>query len=384
MASSFDQTLHDIAARGELRSLQARERTGGVFNGDGRTWLNFSSNDYLNLANDPRVKHAAQSAIDEFGCGATASRLMAGHLKLHDAVERRLAELTGHEHAVVFGTGYQTNLGVLTSVANEHDAIFSDQLNHASLIDGARLSRASIQIYHHNDPNHIEELLRATQCAGRRIIVTESVFSMDGDIAPLAAIANLAAEYDALLIVDESHAIGVFGSGGGVCREYGIQPGVTIGTLSKALGGFGGFAAGSQSFCELLINRARSFIYSTGLPPACLGAAMGALDVLNETPHIGSELLRRAETFKQRLRDTGLTVPLAQSQIVPYIVGDNQAAIELAAALEAEGILATGVRPPSVHEGTARIRFSLTLAHTEPHLARTADAVATHTGALVA
>jgi 7-keto-8-aminopelargonate synthetase-like enzyme len=221
---------------------------------------------------------------------------------------------------------------------------------------------------------HLEELLAETN--GPRLIVSDSVFSMDGDIAPVEALAELAERYNALLIVDEAHAIGVFGRGGGVCREQGVLPDVTVGTLSKALGGYGGFAAGSKAMRELLINRARSFIYSTGLPPACLGSGRAAVSIVEQTPELGAELLRRAGRFRSRLADAGLRIGPTESQIIPVIIGPNEAAMAASQKLRARGIVATAVRPPTVPAGTARLRLSVTLAHSEADLDAVAGAVA--------
>ena len=374
-----DDELERLDAQGLLRTLRPLPSTGGKFTMDGRTVLNLSSNDYLNLANDPRVKQAAVEAVDQLGCGATASRLMSGHLDLHEAAEAELAQFLGTEAALVFGSGFLTNVGVLTALLGRNDVCFADRLNHASLIDGMRLSGVQWHRYQHKDLDHLRGLLERTPVQGRRVIVTDSVFSMDGDIAPLEGIAGLAARYEAVLVVDEAHAVGVLGaSGAGLCRsrDAHVRPDIVIGTFSKAFGGYGGFAGCSERMRAFLINRARSFIYSTGLPPACLGAARGALAIIRDDDSLGPRLMARTRAFRKRLAADGLTVPEVESQILPVHVGENRTALEFSRALWDEGILATAVRPPTVPAGTARLRLSVTLAHDDDDLARVAEHMA--------
>jgi len=361
---TFHDELEALERKGLLRSLRRRP-TGGD------RLLDFASNDYLNLSGDARLKAGALRAVEEYGCGATASRLMSGHLELHEHVERRLAQLVDRPAALVFGSGFLTNLGVLGALARRGDVVLQDRLNHASLIDGARLHGAVLQRYRHGDPEHLDALLRRGDSSARRIVVTESVFSMDGDRAPLGELSAVARRHGCLFVVDEAHAIGVFG-GGLAC---GVDADVIVGTLGKALGGYGGFAAGSAEMTQLLVNRARSFIYSTALPPACLGSADAALDVLEESPKMGAELLRRAETLRELLAARGLTTGVSTTQIVPLIVGGNEAALALAESARAAGVLTIAVRPPTVPPGTARLRLSVTLAHTEADLARAAEAL---------
>lgn len=375
----FEKELASLSERSLLRELRVLPETGGEIAIDGRKVLNFSSNDYLDLARDRRLKDAATRAISEFGCGATASRLMAGHLRLHEELEADLARMMETEAALVFGSGFLTNLGVLSTVAGAGDEIFSDWLNHASLIDGTRLSRARCYRYRHKDLNHLESLLKKSQTKGKRVIVSESVFSMDGDIAPVKGLAGLAQRYDALLIIDEAHAIGVMGKkGGGVCRLAGeeVRPEITIGTLSKALGSYGGFVACSESVCQFLINKARSFIYTTALPPACLGSAREAVSILARDSELGETLRKRARYFRDWLAEKGLNVPEFESQILPIIVGDNGATTRLSLRLWEKGLLIRGVRPPTVPAGTSRLRLSLTLAMSQDALKTAADIIA--------
>lgn len=375
----FEQELASLRERGLFRELKALPEVGGKISIEGVKVLNFSSNDYLNLANHPKVKAAAIEATEKLGCSATASRLMAGHLDLHEELESDLARMVGSESALVFGSGFLVNLGVLTALAGRDDEIFADRLNHASLIDGMLLSGAKWHRYRHKDIDHLENLLKKSKAGGRRIIVTDSIFSMDGDIAPLEELAELADRYEAILVVDEAHAVGIMGEkGGGVCRIPGkeVKPDVVIGTLSKALGGYGGFVACSHSMRSFLINRARSFIFSTGLPPACLSSSRMAVALVESTPPIGRELLARVQGFHGFLAERGFALTEFESQILPVHIGDNQMALNLAHSLWQKGIMVTAIRPPTVPAGTARLRVSVTMAHSNDDLQFAAEALA--------
>lgn len=371
------EELKSLGERDMLRSLRTLPAVGGKFTLDGREVLNFSSNDYLNLASSAELKAAAVEAIEKYGCGATASRLMGGHHELHERLEGELARVVGGEAALVFGSGFLTNLGVLGSLSGKGDTVYSDQLNHASLIDGIRLSRADSRPYRHRDLAHLEELLGEDGGDGRRIIVSDSVFSMDGDVAPVEGLAELAERFGAMLIVDEAHAIGVFGeSGAGVCKSLGVRPDVVTGTLSKALGGYGGFTVCSRQTRDLLINRARTFFYSTGLPPASAATALAAIAKIESDDGLGARLLEKARSFRALLAGLGLDAPELVSQIVVVIIGDNQPTLEISQTLWDARVLATPIRPPTVPGGTARLRLSVTLAHTDADLERAAEEIA--------
>ncbi len=372
----FHAELDRLDAEGLRRRLHALPEAGGVLEIDGRPVLNFSSNDYLDLANDPRVKRAAQEAVERFGCGATSSRLMTGHLDLHEALEAQLALLTRHEATLVFPSGYQANVGAIPTLAGPGDAIFSDRLNHASLVDGCRLSRAQVHIYRHADVAHLAELLAACDAPGRRIVITDAVFSMDGDLAPLREIADAAKAFGAFLFVDEAHGLGIYGGGAGLSAELGVKPDAISANLAKSLGGGGGFVAGSAEFIDLLVNRARSFIFSTGLAPACVGAGLEAARIVMTELGLGAELLARAAFFREELRRHGVEVAEHRSPVIPIIVGSNEAALALSDALFERAILETAIRPPSVPYGTARLRLSVTLAHSREDLARAATIIA--------
>lgn len=379
MNTFAEKELASLKQRGQLRDLYVLPETGGQITVDGRTVINFSSNDYLDLARDRRLKDAAIRTVEELGCGATAARLMTGHLKLHEQLEADLAQMMGTEATLVFGSGFLTNLGVLTALAKAGDEVYADKLNHASLIDGTRLSKAHSMRYLHKDLNHLESLLKKSKTKGKRIIVSDSVFSMDGDIAPLAGLSELAQQYDALLVIDEAHAIGVMGeNGGGACRIKGreIKPDVVIGTLSKSLGGYGGYAACSASIRKFLINNARSFIYSTGLPPVCVGSGREAVFVLKSNPNLGKTLLDRAERFRDLLAGAGLNVPEFESQIIPILVGGNDEAVHFSQLLWDRGLLIKAIRPPTVPVGTSRVRLSITLALSDEVLSKSADMIA--------
>ncbi len=347
-----------------------------VFSGE--KILNFASNDYLNLACAPALKKAATAALQTWGTGATASRLLVGTLPVHAALEERIAACKGAPAALVFGSGYLTNAGVIPALAGRGDHVFADRLAHASILDAAQLSRARLSRFRHNDPEHLEALLKKSD-SSRRLIVTESVFSMDGDLAPLNELAELALRYDALLMVDEAHATGVFGPcGSGLIVGHGLQDAVhlSMGTLSKALGGYGGFVACSASMRDWLVNRARTFIYTTGLPPCMAACACRAFDLLRENPHWGQELLARAQRFRTRLDQAGLDTLRSRSQIVPVLIGDCTTTSNMAARLRDKGIVAAAIRPPTIPEGTARLRLSVTLAHSDADLDYAAQVVA--------
>lgn len=369
--------LDKIRAQHAERKLISYPIGGGRVRVGDRFYLNFSSNDYLDFANHPRVIQAALEALDRYGAGAGASRLVTGTLDLHTDVEERLAAFKGYPAALVFGSGYLANLGVITSLVGREDTIYADRLVHASILDAAILSRARLVRFRHNDPQHLEDLLRQS-VRGKKLVITESVFSMDGDLAPLSEIVECTTKYGAMLVVDEAHALGVFGPGGrGRVTELSLQESVDvcIGTLSKALGCYGGFVACTDKLRDYLVNRARSFIYSTALPPPVLGAALGAITLLESHPGLADILRQRAALFRGLLERANLNTLNSESQIVPLVVGSNQAAMALSERLRDRGILVVAIRPPTVPEGTSRLRFSVTLAHEERDLISAANTI---------
>jgi 8-amino-7-oxononanoate synthase len=379
--------LHARRRQGHYRRRLRVESTQGVrVRLGGREYLNFSSNDYLNLAADARLSRAASRAARRFGCGAGASPLVSGYLPPLRSLERDLAGWERSEAAMVFASGFAANLATITALAGREDAVFSDALNHASLIDGCRLSRARVHVYRHADLDHLETLLRCEGTAvRRRLIVTDTVFSMDGDLAPLAELAELARRHDCLLLLDEAHATGVLGDGGrGVTESVSVEildPDRTIkvGTLSKALGSQGGFVCGSRRLVQWLVNHARPYIYSTALAPPAAAAARRAVRIVQDEPERRTRLRALADRLRARLRESGFAdndgVRRSCCQIVPLVVGDSRAAVELSARLRERELLVPAIRPPSVPEGTARLRVGLTAGHTDADVQRLVEAL---------
>jgi 8-amino-7-oxononanoate synthase len=350
----------------------------------GREYVSFASNDYLNLAADPRLARAASRAARRYGTGAAASPLVTGYLPPHRALERTLATWEGTEAALVLASGFTANVAAVSALAGREDAVFSDELNHASLIDGCRLSRARPHVYRHGDTGHLDELLgREGPRARRRLIVSDTLFSMDGDTAPLAELHDLAARHDCLLLIDEAHATGVLGEGGrgltdllpSAAAAHGSRL-VKVGTLSKALAAQGGFVCGSRVLSEWLVNHARPYIFSTALAPPAAAAARRAVAVVRDEPERRRRLLALAAGLREQLRAAGCAIGTACHHIVPVIVGDARAAVELSARLRERGLLVPAIRPPSVPEGTSRLRISLTAGHDEEDVARLVTALA--------
>ena len=309
---------------------------------------------------------AARDAIAESGWGAGASPLLSGHSSLHRRLEQQLAELERTERAVVFGSGFAANVGTVAALVGPGDAIFSDANNHASLIDGCRLSRANVHIYRHTDAGHLAELLAAHGTAGRRLIVTDSLFSMDGVFAPLAELVELADEFDAMLLIDEAHATGVLGTrGSGLVEALGLEGRVDVraGTLSKALGSCGGFVSGTEALAEWVTNAARPYVFSTAMPAAAAAAALAALDVVRTEPERRETLARRAGDLRERLRAEGFALGRSESHIITLLAGEANDAVALAAELAEQGFYVPAIRPPSVAPGTSRLRISLVHDH---------------------
>ena len=378
----LSQELAELEAQAQRRRLQVVEEVlpGGRVRVAGQVLLNLSSNDYLGLAQDPRLIEAAQAAAARWGAGAGASRLVVGHLALHEAVEAQLAEFKGAEAAVIFPTGYMANVGTIAGLMGPGDVIFCDRLNHASIYDGIKLSGATLKRFPHRDLNRLEDLLREPGAARRRLIVTDSVFSVDGDLAPLQDLVNLKARYGAWLMIDEAHATGVLGErGAGLAEALGVSREVDIhmGTFSKALGSQGGYVAGDRRLVDYLHNRARSFIYSTALAPPVLGAIDQALKIVAQEPERRRYLLGEAETFRRDLLAAGLDILGSETQIIPVLVGDNACTLAFAAELRAQGLMAVALRPPTVPPGRARVRFSLSAAHSREDLARARQTIVT-------
>ena len=365
----IDDELHLLDVQDLRRHVNTHQHTQpGCLRLDGRELVNFGSNDYLGLTHDPRLA-AAVVAVARDGCGAGASPLVTGRTALHEQLERRLAEFEGTEAALLFASGYAANVGTVAALAGREDAIFSDAKNHASIIDGCRLSRSNVHVYPHRDYEALERLLRDAGAYRRRLIATESVFSMDGDLAPLVELANLAQCHECMLLVDEAHATGVFGTlGRGLAEQLGIEDrvDVRVGTLSKALGSSGGFVCGKQTLVDWLANRARTYVFSTASPPAFCAAGIVALNLVRDEPSRRVTLLERSAMLRGRLRDEGWPTHPGGSQIIPLVIGEAAEAVRLSVQLRQMGVLVPAIRPPSVPQGESLLRISLSWAHSEP------------------
>jgi 8-amino-7-oxononanoate synthase len=339
----------------------------------GRKLLSFCSNDYLNLTQHPAIKRAAKEAIDRYGAGAGASRLITGSHPLYAELEARLARLKGTEAACVFGSGYLANTGIIPALVGKGDLIVADELSHSCIRTGASLSGADIKLFRHNDAEHARDLLAAHRNAARHaLLVTEGVFSMDGDLAPLHELAEVAQRHDAWLMSDDAHGIGVLGAGRGSTFASGEPPPVPLqmGTLSKAIGSYGGYLCASKPVIDLMHNRARTVIYSTGLPPPVVAASIAALDLIDSDPDYAALPVQKAKHF------TALTnLPQATSPIVPLLLGDADRTMASMQLLEEEGFLVIGIRPPTVPAGTARLRFTFSAAHDDRDIERLAAVV---------
>ena len=379
MLENLTQELEILASQDLRRGLTEIEEVlpGGRVQVAGRILLNLSSNDYLGLSQDPRLIAAAREAAARWGVGAGASRLVVGHLALHEEVDARLAAFKGTEAAVIFSTGYMANLGVISALMGPGDKVFCDKLNHASIYDAIRLSGANLIRFPHRDMDRLEVLLQKAG-PGKRLIVTDSVFSVDGDLAPLQDMVELKDRYGAMLMVDEAHATGVLGpEGEGLAAALGLTQRVEVhmGTFSKALGSLGGYVAGDRCLIDYLHNRARSFIYTTAMPPPVLGAIAGALDLVVREPDRRTYLLEQAEEFRRVLTQGGFDTLGSETQIVPVLVGENARTLEIAARLRERGLMAVALRPPTVPPGRARVRFSLSAAHSREDLAAARETI---------
>jgi 8-amino-7-oxononanoate synthase len=343
----------------------------------GQPVIDFSSNHYLGLGTHPTVIEALRTYATS-GAGSFASRLIGGTTPAHLKLEQELAAFKETEDAVLFGSGFLANAGAIAALVGPGDVIFSDALNHASIVDGCRLSRAKTVVYPHNDPRALRALLQVnTPNTRRRLIVTDSVFSMDGDEAPLLELSQVAKEFDAFLYVDEAHATGLYGaSGKGLAPFLGVTPDITMGTLSKALGCFGAFIAGPKVLCDFLRNRARSYVFTTSMPPALAASASVALHLAIKGEHLRQKLWDNNHLFREGLNTLGISVPAAsKAPIIPIIIGNPTETMAASARLLERGIFAHGIRPPTVPQGTGRLRFTILASHTTEHIERALDAI---------
>lgn len=345
---------------------------------EGEKYLSLSSNNYLGLTHSPKVQKAALDAILQHGTGSGGARLTTGSHPLYKSLEEALAQFKGTEAALVFNTGYMANVGTISALVGKGDLIFSDELNHASIIDGCCLSKGQTVVYRHADMKDLAEKLRNSICPGKRLIVTDGVFSMDGDIAPLDKIVSLAEEYQAIVMVDDAHAVGVLGRGGrGTVDYFGLKGkvDVQVGTLSKSLASEGGYVAGSQMLIQYLVNKARSFIFSTALSPATVAAAASALKVLKATPQLVDKLLENAAGMRKALVVAGLKVDGALTPIIPILVGEAALAVAMNQELKKQGLLVSAIRPPTVSPGASRLRITVSAAHEKEELVKAADII---------
>ncbi len=369
----FQSELDALKSSHLHRRLRVGETPQGVHvRADGAELINFSSNDYLGLAFHPDVIRSAQKASNSWGTGAGASRLVCGTTAIHEELEERLAKWVGTEAALVFPSGFQTNLGVIQALVGSGDEVYIDRFVHASLVDGARASGAKLKVYPHRDTARLRELFKKP-CTGKRLVLTDSYFSMDGDLAPLEELVDICERAGAMLVVDEAHAFGVYGDHGrGLLHEKKLTRRVTaiVGTLSKSLGSQGGFVAGSAELKDFLINKARTFIYTTGVSPMLCGAALAALNIVEKTDAIRDELWGRVDFARVHLKALGLDLGASEGPIIPLMIGDTRRTLELADRLRAAGILGVAIRPPTVPKGTDRIRLTVTVKHTGDDIRR--------------
>ena len=336
---------------------------------EGVTYLMMASNNYLGLTHHPHVKERALQAIQQYGTGSGGARLTSGSFPLFQELETHLAQWKECEKALTFTAGFMANLGTISALVNKGDIIFSDELNHASLIDGCRLSGAKVQVYPHKDVQALEPLLAESKHYSMRFIITDGVFSMDGDIAPLPELLELAERYNALLIVDDAHATGVIGEGRGTAHHFHCESPriITTGTMSKALGSIGGYVCGSQTIIDYIINHSRPFIFATALSPADIGASLGALEVLAQEPRVYQNLRSNTEYMHKALQSLG--IPSSdETPIFPIIIGSNEDTLEASRLCEQEGIILSAIRPPTVPINTGRLRLTVTASHTEVEL----------------
>ena len=383
--AQLDHELRELSGANLRRGLRTIEgMQGPTMRYGGRNLVNFSSNNYLGLANYPALIEASVEAARAAGASGAASPLISGHMAAHEELARALAAFKRKAAALVFGSGFLANLGLITALAGEGDAVFSDALNHASIVDGCRLSRARVHVYPHGNLNYLEDALKKASGARRKLIVTDGVFSMDGDLAPLPGICSLARTYGAMLVVDDAHGTGVFGEGGrGSGAYFGVEDEVSVsmGTLGKALASYGAFACADSEVVDYLINKARPYIYSTSLPPAVAAASRAAIRIVEEAEgeRRRENLANLCARFRAGLRYIGIRVsdppPGAEIPIFPIIIKNTEKTLALAEYLMEAGIYLLAIRPPTVPEGTSRLRATLMATHTEAQIDKTLDAL---------
>jgi glycine C-acetyltransferase len=379
--------LDDLRARGTYFRLRVLDdEQGPVCHYDGREVINLASNNYLGLCNDERLREAAIAATKKYGVGSGAVRTIAGTMRIHIELEEKIAAFKGVEACVVFQSGFTANAGTVSSILGKEDFILSDELNHASIIDGARLSKAKIKVFRHKDVAHAEELLQEIQHEpGRKLVITDGVFSMDGDIGPVAGLADLCEKYGAIMMVDDAHASGVLGRNGrGSVDHFHCtqRVDVQVGTLSKAIGSLGGYVCGSRDLIDYLYHRARPFLFSTSHPPSVAASCIAAFDILESEPERIERLWSNTHYFQEQLQSAGfdiggVTTPKSETPITPILVGDGRKTMDFSRALFDQGLMATGIAFPTVPEGKARVRCIMTSEHTRPQIDKALEILTT-------
>ncbi len=374
MMKYISDELNKIKESGLYRELKVIENTQDThLEIDGRTYLSFCSNNYLGLANHSSVVKAVKDAVEEYGWGAGASRLVSGNMTLHETLEKVISEFKTKEATIVFPTGYMANLGAISSLVSRGDLVVCDKLNHASIIDGCRLSGADFRVYAHCNMEKLENILKKSSKYNRKLIVTDSVFSMDGDLAPLPDLVMIATKYSAMLMVDEAHGTGVFGQNGrGVVEHFNLikEVDVVMGTLSKAIGSLGGYVSGRIDLISYLRNKARSFMYTTALPPAVCAASIAGIRLIQEDPLMRESLWNNVHYIKDKLKMNNFNTISSESQIIPILIGDAQKAVEISKLLYEKGILIPAIRPPTVPANSSRLRMTVMSSHTQKDLDR--------------
>jgi 8-amino-7-oxononanoate synthase len=369
---NFSEKVEALQQKQLLRTLRRVESpSSNRIVVEGTPCLNLSSNNYLGLSTHPKVKEAASQAIQRYGIGTGASALISGHTRLHHELAEKLAQLKGTEAALIFSTGYMANVGTLSAILGEGTLVYVDRLCHASIIDGCRLSRTTLRVYPHRDTQTLARHLKRVKSPTRTLIVTDGVFSMDGDLAPLPELVELAKQHKAMIMVDDAHATGVLGrTGRGTLEHFNLENQVPIqmGTLSKALGAFGAYVAGSRDLITYLMNRARSYIYTTSLPTPMVAASLAALELLQEEPQIRQQLWDNCHYYRQGLKSLGYDTLQSETPIIPLLIGEPSLALKISERLLALGVYAPAIRPPTVPAGMARIRTSIMSTHTREDL----------------
>lgn len=367
MPMRLGEELDRIKAAGLYRGFRTIEGPQGPrVRIGGREVILLCSNNYLGLASHPALKEAAKEAIERYGFGACASRLVSGTMKIHMELEERIADFKGHEASILFNSGYHANLGLITTLAGRGDLILSDKLSHASIVDGCRLSGATFKRYPHKDMDFLEGLLKRSSGRGKTLIVTDGVFSMDGDIAPMRELVWLKERYGAILVIDDAHGTGVLGrSGRGTLEHLGIKDPsiIEVGTFGKAFGSFGAFVAGKREVIDLVRNRARTFIYTTALPPPVCAASLAAIEIVEKEPERRQALLEKASFLRKALKEKGFNTLGSETQIIPILIGDPRRCLDMSVRLLEEGIFIQAIRPPTVPLGTSRLRVTLSSEH---------------------